>query len=84
MVPVGGWAETGGCFDDSGRRVGSGGFHSMATDADGPAVPGGAPPMDSAGRCEQLVLSRLPGGEKRAAEYRRAAQPSGPDLGAQR
>ncbi|MFE7467063.1 chitinase C-terminal domain-containing protein [Streptomyces sp. NPDC057499] len=35
MVSVGGWAETGGYFDDSGRRVDSGGFYSMATNADG-------------------------------------------------
>lgn len=35
-------------------------------------------------RCEQLVLGRVPGGEQRAAQHRRAAQPAGPDLGAQR
>ncbi|WP_405710623.1 chitinase C-terminal domain-containing protein [Streptomyces sp. NBC_00046] len=35
MVSVGGWAETGGYFDDSGGRVDSGGFYSMATNADG-------------------------------------------------
>ncbi|MFD4861204.1 chitinase C-terminal domain-containing protein [Streptomyces atratus] len=35
MVSVGGWAETGGYFDDSGERVNSGGFYSMATNADG-------------------------------------------------
>ncbi|TXS03612.1 chitinase [Streptomyces sp. col6] len=35
MVSVGGWAETGGYFDDSGKRVDSGGFYSMATNADG-------------------------------------------------
>ncbi|MGW2181604.1 chitinase C-terminal domain-containing protein [Streptomyces sp. NPDC001732] len=35
MVSVGGWAETGGYFDADGRRVDSGGFYSMATNADG-------------------------------------------------
>ncbi|MCH0564752.1 MULTISPECIES: chitinase C-terminal domain-containing protein [unclassified Streptomyces] len=35
LISVGGWAETGGYFDDSGNRVGSGGFYSMATNADG-------------------------------------------------
>ncbi|MBX9398922.1 chitinase C-terminal domain-containing protein [Streptomyces sp. TRM72054] len=35
LVSVGGWAETGGYFDDSGTRVNSGGFYSMATNADG-------------------------------------------------
>ncbi|MEU9536222.1 chitinase C-terminal domain-containing protein [Streptomyces sp. NPDC048213] len=35
MVSVGGWAETGGYFDDSGKRVDSGGFYSMASNADG-------------------------------------------------
>ncbi|MEU3218803.1 glycosyl hydrolase family 18 protein [Streptomyces sp. NPDC006971] len=35
MVSVGGWAETGGYFDASGARVDSGGFYSMATNADG-------------------------------------------------
>ncbi|MFE7429202.1 chitinase C-terminal domain-containing protein [Streptomyces sp. NPDC057545] len=35
MVSVGGWAETGGYFDADGARVDSGGFYSMATDADG-------------------------------------------------
>ncbi|MFE6668432.1 chitinase C-terminal domain-containing protein [Streptomyces sp. NPDC057697] len=35
MVSVGGWAETGGYFDASGERVDSGGFYSMATNADG-------------------------------------------------
>lgn len=35
LVSVGGWAETGGYFDDSGERVGSGGFYAMATNADG-------------------------------------------------
>ncbi|MFC8175371.1 chitinase C-terminal domain-containing protein [Streptomyces sp. NPDC013012] len=35
LISVGGWAETGGYFDDSGKRVGSGGFYTMATNADG-------------------------------------------------
>lgn len=35
MVSVGGWAETGGYFDDAGKRVASGGFYSMTTNADG-------------------------------------------------
>ncbi|WP_338694339.1 chitinase C-terminal domain-containing protein [Streptomyces sp. Q6] len=35
MISVGGWAETGGYFDDSGKRVDSGGFYAMATNADG-------------------------------------------------
>ncbi|GAA2923847.1 chitinase C-terminal domain-containing protein [Streptomyces enissocaesilis] len=35
LVSVGGWAETGGYFADSGDRVNSGGFYSMATHADG-------------------------------------------------
>ncbi|MEL3945937.1 MULTISPECIES: chitinase C-terminal domain-containing protein [Streptomyces] len=35
MVSVGGWAETGGYFGDDGKRVNSGGFYSMATNADG-------------------------------------------------
>ncbi|MEU0131826.1 chitinase C-terminal domain-containing protein [Streptomyces sp. NPDC006289] len=35
LVSVGGWAETGGYFDDGGDRVDSGGFYSMATNADG-------------------------------------------------
>ncbi|MFI9615476.1 chitinase C-terminal domain-containing protein [Streptomyces sp. NPDC052023] len=35
LISVGGWAETGGYFDDNGTRVGSGGFYSMATNADG-------------------------------------------------
>ncbi|WP_411575015.1 chitinase C-terminal domain-containing protein [Streptomyces fradiae] len=35
LISVGGWAETGGYFDDSGKRVASGGFYSMATNADG-------------------------------------------------
>ncbi|SFC90383.1 chitinase [Streptomyces aidingensis] len=35
LVSVGGWAETGGYFDDDGDRVASGGFYTMATNADG-------------------------------------------------
>ncbi|MEV6309042.1 chitinase C-terminal domain-containing protein [Streptomyces sp. NPDC051840] len=35
LVSVGGWAETGGYFDDKGTRVDSGGFYSMTTNADG-------------------------------------------------
>ncbi|CAM5645904.1 hypothetical protein SALBM135S_09679 [Streptomyces alboniger] len=35
LISVGGWAETGGYFGDDGKRVGSGGFYSMATNADG-------------------------------------------------
>ncbi|MGW4164065.1 chitinase C-terminal domain-containing protein [Streptomyces sp. NPDC004788] len=35
LISVGGWAETGGYFDDSGNRVNSGGFYAMATNADG-------------------------------------------------
>ncbi|MFD5327273.1 chitinase C-terminal domain-containing protein [Streptomyces sp. NPDC127092] len=35
LISVGGWAETGGYFDDNGNRVNSGGFYSMATNADG-------------------------------------------------
>lgn len=35
LISVGGWAETGGYFDDGGTRVNSGGFYSMATNADG-------------------------------------------------
>ncbi|MDJ0380951.1 chitinase C-terminal domain-containing protein [Streptomyces sp. G-G2] len=35
LISVGGWAETGGYFGDDGNRVNSGGFYSMATNADG-------------------------------------------------
>ncbi|MFE1347076.1 glycoside hydrolase family 18 protein, partial [Streptomyces sp. NPDC058757] len=35
LISVGGWAETGGYFADNGDRVNSGGFYSMATNADG-------------------------------------------------
>ncbi len=37
LVSVGGWAETGGYFDDTGKRVASGGFYTMTTNADGSA-----------------------------------------------
>ncbi|AZZ98074.1 glycosyl hydrolase family 18 protein [Pseudoalteromonas sp. R3] len=35
MISVGGWAETGGYFDEAGKRVNSGGFYTMTTHADG-------------------------------------------------
>lgn len=35
LISVGGWAETGGYFDDSGARQDSGGFYRMTTNADG-------------------------------------------------
>ncbi|MBP2000329.1 chitinase [Paenibacillus shirakamiensis] len=35
LVSIGGWAETGGYFDDNGNRVASGGYYSMTTNADG-------------------------------------------------
>ncbi len=35
LVSVGGWAETGGYFDDNGQRVSNGGFYTMTTNADG-------------------------------------------------
>ncbi|MFE6779342.1 chitinase C-terminal domain-containing protein [Streptomyces sp. NPDC057702] len=35
LISVGGWAETGGYIDENGERVKSGGFYSMATNADG-------------------------------------------------
>ncbi|GAA4789769.1 glycosyl hydrolase family 18 protein [Streptomyces sanyensis] len=35
LISVGGWAETGGYFDENGDRVDSGGFYTMATNADG-------------------------------------------------
>lgn len=35
LISVGGWAETGGYFDESGARVNSGGFYTMTTNADG-------------------------------------------------
>jgi len=34
LISVGGWAETGGFFDDSGTRVDSGGFYRMTTTGD--------------------------------------------------
>jgi chitinase len=34
LISVGGWAETGGFFDDSGNRVDSGGFYRMTTNSD--------------------------------------------------
>ncbi|WP_444998296.1 glycosyl hydrolase family 18 protein [Aliikangiella sp. IMCC44359] len=35
LISVGGWAETGGYFDDDGKLVLSGGFYTMTTNADG-------------------------------------------------
>ena len=35
LISVGGWAETGGYFDASGKRVNSGGFYTMTINADG-------------------------------------------------
>ncbi|PCK31089.1 glycosyl hydrolase family 18 protein [Pseudoalteromonas piscicida] len=35
LISVGGWAETGGYFDETGNRVASGGFYTMTTNADG-------------------------------------------------
>ncbi|MBE0370939.1 glycosyl hydrolase family 18 protein [Pseudoalteromonas aurantia] len=35
MISVGGWAETGGFFDETGKRVASGGFYTMTTNEDG-------------------------------------------------
>ena len=35
LISVGGWAETGGYFDENGNRVNSGGFYTMTTNADG-------------------------------------------------
>uniref|UniRef100_UPI0035709C0F glycosyl hydrolase family 18 protein n=1 Tax=Chitinibacter tainanensis TaxID=230667 RepID=UPI0035709C0F len=32
LLSVGGWAETGGYFDDSGKRIASGGFYSLTVD----------------------------------------------------
>lgn len=34
LISIGGWAETGGYFDDNGNRVASGGFYTMTTNAD--------------------------------------------------
>jgi chitinase len=35
LVSIGGWAETGGFFGADGKRVASGGFYTMTTNADG-------------------------------------------------
>ncbi|EKO3944033.1 chitinase C-terminal domain-containing protein [Vibrio fluvialis] len=35
LISIGGWAETGGHFDNSGNRVADGGFYTMTTNADG-------------------------------------------------
>ena len=35
LISVGGWAESGGYFDDNGNRVNSGGFYTMTTNSDG-------------------------------------------------
>lgn len=35
LISVGGWAETGGFFGPDGKRVNSGGFYTMTTNADG-------------------------------------------------
>lgn len=35
MISVGGWAETGGYFDETGKRIASGGFYTMTTHEDG-------------------------------------------------
>ncbi|MBH9576245.1 chitinase C-terminal domain-containing protein [Inhella proteolytica] len=37
LISVGGWAETGGYFNDAGQRVASGGFYTLTTNADGSA-----------------------------------------------
>ena len=37
LVSVGGWAETGGYFDDAGTRVGSGGYYTLTTNQIGRA-----------------------------------------------
>lgn len=34
LISIGGWAETGGYFNEAGERVASGGFYSMTTNAD--------------------------------------------------
>lgn len=34
LISVGGWAETGGYFNEQGQRIASGGFYSMTTNAD--------------------------------------------------
>ena len=35
LIAVGGWAESGGYFNDSGKRVENGGFYKMTTNSDG-------------------------------------------------
>lgn len=35
LISIGGWAETGGHFDDQGNRIADGGFYTMTTNADG-------------------------------------------------
>lgn len=35
LISVGGWAETGGYFNESGERINSGGFYTMTTNSDG-------------------------------------------------
>lgn len=35
LISIGGWAETGGHFDNDGNRVADGGFYTMTTNADG-------------------------------------------------
>ncbi|EAR10712.1 glycosyl hydrolase family 18 protein [Reinekea blandensis] len=35
LISVGGWAETGGFFDDTGERINNGGFYTMTTNPDG-------------------------------------------------
>jgi len=35
LISVGGWAETGGYFDETGKRVNNGGFYTMTTNEDG-------------------------------------------------
>ncbi|MGY5795802.1 chitinase C-terminal domain-containing protein [Rheinheimera faecalis] len=34
LISIGGWAETGGFFNDAGERIASGGFYSMTTNSD--------------------------------------------------
>ena len=35
LISIGGWAETGGHFDENGNRVSDGGFYTMTTNSDG-------------------------------------------------
>lgn len=35
LISVGGWAESGGYIDENGKRIASGGFYTMTTNADG-------------------------------------------------